>query len=354
MPSPTSIPPFPDNVPLAQISTVDMDLLEAGDAEQARLVHEAATGYGFFYLTNHHVDKDFMFDLASQVFSLPLEEKMKYDMGTTGHYYGYKRSGSMYVDEKGTPDHSEFYNISKDEVLGIGDAKPTPHPQVVRDRHDELETYMRACHRVVTTLVRTLGKELGLDPELLPSLHRVDRPSCCQARVTHAPPVASDVITLGSHSDFGSCTVLFNQLGGLQVLAPGSQEWVYVKPRPDCAVINLGDAFVKMVDGKLYSAVHRVVGPPGEQARSERHSAVYFSRPNSDVLLRSVFEDPAKATSNGEKLMNADEWVAQRAKNWNSANYKGKESYKLSRGTEHNKDSTNLSLDKPAKEVEAV
>lgn len=109
-------------------------------------------------------------------------------------------------------------------------------------------------------------------------------------------------------------TVLFNQLGGLQVLKPNTREWQYVKPRPECAVINLGDAFVKMVDQKLYSAVHRV-GPPGDQSRCERHlvsflprknveggrirllasiQVVYFSRPNSDVMLRSLFEAAAK------------------------------------------------------------
>jgi isopenicillin N synthase-like dioxygenase len=49
------------------------------------MVHEAATGYGFFYLQNHHVDSKFMFDLASQVFSLALDEKMKYDKGSKSY-----------------------------------------------------------------------------------------------------------------------------------------------------------------------------------------------------------------------------------------------------------------------------
>lgn len=271
-----AIPPFPPNIPVANILTVDLDLLAAGDVHQQNLVYEAATGYGFFYLQNHHVDSKFMFDLASQVFSLPLDEKMKYDMGTTGHYYGYKHSGAMIVDEKGNPDRSEFYNVSKDEVLSIGDAKRTPHPEVVRQRFDELQTFMRACHRVVTLLLRSLGKSLGLADGLLESLHRIDKPSCDQARVTHAPPVGPETISLGDHTDFGSVTVLFNQLGGLQVLKPKTREWQYVKPRPECAVINLGDAFVKMVDQRLYSAVHRVVGPPGEQSRCERHSVSFF------------------------------------------------------------------------------
>ena len=281
--SPVTIPPFPSDIPVATISTVDLDLLEAGDGHQRDLVYKAATGYGFFYLENHHVDSKFMFDLASQVFSLPLDEKMKYDMGNTGHYYGYKRSGAMIVDDKGNPDRSEFYNVSKDEVLGLGgdsNKATTPHPDVVKERFAELQRFMRACHRVVTVLLRSLGQSLGLPDGLLESLHRIDKASCDQARVTHAPPVGPDTISLGDHTDFGSVTVLFNQLGGLQVLKPNTQEWQYVKPRPECAVINLGDAFVKMIGQRLYSAVHRVVGPPGEQSKCERHSVKFsFSFP---------------------------------------------------------------------------
>lgn len=148
--------------------------------------------------------------------------------------------------------------------------------------------------------------------------------------------------------------VLFNQLGGLQALAPHTHNWQYVQPRPDCAIINLGDAFVKLCGNRLYSAVHRVMGPPGAQAQSDRHSVVYFSRPNSDVLLRSLFEDPE---AKGEGLVNADKWVANRAKTWSTANYRGRESYVASRGTEHNagvEEKRVEGLDKPRGEVEAV
>ena len=300
MSDPTTIPPFPTStLPTATIHTIDFDLLSRDDPEQSALVHSAATGYGFFYLTNHHVDHEFMFSLAQKVFDLPLPEKMKYDMGSTGHYYGYKRSGGFVVDDKGTPDHSEFYNISKDEVLGINNdnttttTKSTPHPAVVTDDFPQLAQYIRSCHAIVSVVVRTLGRSLGLPPDLLPSLHRIDRPSCCQARVTHAPPIPSSTVALGEHSDFGSVTVLFNRLGGLQVLNPDyhestdpnrEPEWKYVIPRPECAIINLGDALVKLCGNRLYSAVHRVLGPPGEQAQRQRHSVVYFARPNSDVL----------------------------------------------------------------------
>lgn len=231
-----SIPPFPSNVPTADIYSVDFNLLAAGNEEEARKVFEASRGYGFFYLSNTHIDYDFMFDLANETFKLPLDEKMKYEMGNTGRYFGYKMSGSQYVDKKGTPDKSEFYNVSKDDILRVGPYKDEPleHPETIVQRREELETFMKSSHNVVTVVLRVLGEQLGLEPEVLPNLHKLDRTGGDQARVTHAPPVNADVITLGEHTDFGSVTVLFNQLGGLQVINPNTNDWKYVKPEPGC------------------------------------------------------------------------------------------------------------------------
>lgn len=103
------IPAFPNDLPLADIYFVDYQKLKAGDQDESRKVFDACRGFGFFYLTNTNIDYNFMFDLAQDVFDLPLDTKMKYEMGNTGAYYGYKMSGSNYVDEKGTPDKSEFY-----------------------------------------------------------------------------------------------------------------------------------------------------------------------------------------------------------------------------------------------------
>lgn len=72
---------------------------------------------------------------------------------------------------------------------------------------------------------RALSKELGLGPDIIPTFHQVNKTSGDTARVTHAPPIAADTIALGEHCDFGSVTVLFNQLGGLQVLEPNTRDW---------------------------------------------------------------------------------------------------------------------------------
>jgi hypothetical protein len=202
-----SIAPFPDDVPVADIYTVDFDKLSAGDAEEARKVYDASRGYGFFYLSNTHVDHEFMFDLANETFKLPLDEKMKYEMGNMGGYFGYKMSGSNYVDSKGTPDKSEFYNISRDDVFGNGEYKDNPleHPETIKRRKGELEEFMRSAHRVVLVILKVLGEQLGLEPGVLPDLHKIDQVGGDQARVTHAPPVSSDVITLGEHTGQSWC-----------------------------------------------------------------------------------------------------------------------------------------------------
>lgn len=79
---------------------------------------------------------------------------------------------------------------------------------------------------------------------------------------------------------------------------------------------------------------------------------VYFSRPNGDVKLRSLFDDGERESE--ESVMTADEWIAQRAMRRRTANFEGKESFERSRGTEHLRDRKGATLDRPAKVVEAV
>lgn len=140
-------------------------------------------------------------------------------------------------------------------------------------------------------------------------------------------------LTLGAHTDFGSVTLLFNKLGGLQVYPPPEaknaagqpfNEWLYVRPLPGHCIVNLGDAMVKFTAGLLKSGTHRVVNPPGEeQGRLVRTSLVYFSRPKDDVMLKvlkgrgSAMIDQAAAAKEGrgeiDKEIKSKDWITRRA-----------------------------------------
>ena len=49
-------------------------------------------------------------------------------------------------------------------------------------------------------------------------LRQIDRMGGYQARVTYAPPMVLEEALLGEHTDFSGITVLFDQLGSLQML----------------------------------------------------------------------------------------------------------------------------------------
>ena len=81
------------------------------------------------------------------------------------------------------------------------------------------------------------------------------------------------------HTDNGSVTVLFNVVGGLQILDGAADGWGYVRPEAGHAVINLGDSMVQLTGGVVRSNMHRVVPAPGAQSESPRFSIAYVLKP---------------------------------------------------------------------------
>ena len=181
---------------------------------------------------------------------------------------------------------------------------------------------MTSCHGVIIMLLNHLNTYLDLPPSTLANLHRLEGNSGDQVRSIKAPPQPTDdrTLSLGQHTDFGSVTVLFNRLGGLQILPPGADgqdtQWVYVKPLPGHAIINLGDAMAKFTNGLLRSNIHRVVSPPGEQGDFTRYSLVYFGRPENEVLMKRLqgsSKIPELADGEVDEEINAKDWIIRRA-----------------------------------------
>jgi isopenicillin N synthase-like dioxygenase len=164
-----------------------------------------------------------------------------------------------------------------------------------------------------------LNDHLALPEGTLQNMNRIKGRSGDQIRFIKAPPQPKDDrrTALGEHTDFGSVTVLFNRLGGLQVLPPGRDaQWCYVKPLDGHAIINLGDAMVKFTNGLLRSNIHRVSAPPGDQADYTRYSLVYFNRPENEVMLKRLDGSdiiPPLADDEVEEEINSKDWIIRRA-----------------------------------------
>lgn len=214
--------------------------------------------------------------------------------------------------------------MPKDDFLGISKT-PFAHPQLLHDNAPLIQGYIRHAHALVLLILEHLNTHLHLPPGTLAAMHRQTAVSGDQVRIVKAPPQPlSDLKTaLGKHTDFGSITILFNRLGGLQILPPPSltppgenPAWTYVKPLPGHCIVNLGDAMVKFTNGLLRSNIHRVVSPPGEQAKETRYSLVYFSRPEDEIVLKRLDgSDVIPQLKEGESVegMNSKEWIRLQA-----------------------------------------
>lgn len=201
--------------------------------------------------------------------------------------------------------------------MGISDRLPAP--EVLHQSRNLTKSFMQGSHAIVSLILKILNDKLSLPEGTLPNLHRLNAVSGDQVRFIKAPPQPVDDrrTALGQHTDFGSVTVLFNRLGGLQVLPPGADaEWVYVRPLPGYAIVNLGDSMVKFTNGLFRSNIHRVAAPPGIQGDSTRYSLVYFARPEDEVLLRRLDGSdliPSLEEDQVEEEINSKDWIIRRA-----------------------------------------
>ncbi|KAJ7200513.1 Clavaminate synthase-like protein [Mycena pura] len=342
--SANDLPPFPD-VPTHPLLVIDYALIKQRDPEETERLWTDATKLGFWYLKNHGVDEDVreMFDMGAETMALPMEEKMKFEQGNEGTSFGYKAAGTYAIDAVGTVDTAQFINVAKDDALAWPAQAHRAYPSAVNARMERtIKPFVEKSLAVNDTLLDVLNDKLGLPKGTLARLHPREDYSGSETRVLYSPPIVGRQV-LSAHTDFGSLSLLYNRLGGLQVLVPGAESWQYVKPIPGHAICNLGDAMAIFSAGILRSNLHRVVNPPGLQGAHYRFSLVYFMRPADSVVLRALADSSpliADAVARAPDLTmyetgaTAIEWFTRRVKVMRIANYKNPETWLAGRGTE--------------------
>lgn len=250
------IPPFPEDLPLAPIAIISYRKLLQGDPDEAARVLEATKTYGFFYLDLQGIpegetllaESEQLHALAKDAFAAPLDEKLQYALERGVSLFGYKPTGRVKTTDKDQrPDTTEFFNISKDHLHNVPGTSGRSYPPQIEHHRPLLRSFTEHGHQCGMVILRTLAEQLDLPPDEFTNLNLFDRPSGDHCRLTRKTPHGSDTdplaIGLPSHTDFGSVTVLFNWLGGLQIESRTegkTGEWEWVKPVPGHAIINLG------------------------------------------------------------------------------------------------------------------
>lgn len=244
-----------------------------------------------------------LFSLSAAFFSSPHPIKTQCPI-RNNHGYSGLRNEALDPSQRSGGDVKEAFNLG--DELSTQDLSG-----VLAERRDELLSFQDDCKRLCGRILGLLEVALGVREGWFGDRHR-GGPTGSVLRLLRYPPLERDGdgdeedVRAGAHSDYGSITLLFQQLGqpGLQVQdADGKWEDVEVDPagRGEVPVlVNIGDLLSYWTGGLLRSTKHRVVFPRG--AMRDRYSIAYFCHPLDEVELEPVPSEMVRrfAAENGQ------------------------------------------------------
>lgn len=280
-----------NRVPTLDIRRYDSDR-DAFVAELGAAYRE----YGFCGITGHGIDpalSDGAYDAFARFFALPTDVKMKYRVPGKGGARGYTPYKVETAKGSEHPDLKEFWHIGRELPPDSPYREfmpPNLWPAEVTGFRECGYGMYRALDALGTRVLRALALHIGLPEHFFDD--KTDAGNSI-LRPIHYPPVeagpieSADVpnVRAGAHEDINLITLLVGaSAAGLELLARDGA-WLPITTTGDTIVVNIGDMLQRLTNHVYPSTTHRVVNPPGAEARKPRYSVPFFLHPNPDVVL---------------------------------------------------------------------
>lgn len=279
------------------IPTVDLaDFLSGDPARKADFVQKLGKAYeevGFVAVKNHGIPDELiaqLYQYVQEFFSLPLEQKKRYEIPELAGQRGYTSFGKEHAKGSDAPDLKEFFQYGQVPRDGFKEEEYPPNVQVeqVKPFNPTFESAYRAFEQSGKALLQAIALYLNLDEHYFDEfVHNGNS----ILRAIHYPPITQEpksAIRAEQHEDINLITLLVGaSADGLEILTK-QDEWVPVTSLPEQIVVNVGDMLQRLTNNKLRSTTHRVVNPKRELWHTSRFSIPFFLHPKSSMSLRCL------------------------------------------------------------------
>ncbi|KAK9005064.1 hypothetical protein V6N11_042512 [Hibiscus sabdariffa] len=259
-----------------ELPLIDLGQLNLGPFERQKCIEtmaRAATEWGFFQIVNHGIPEELLDRLNQEqvkVFQQPFDKKSEDKfLNLSAQSYRW-----------GNPLATSLRNLSWSEALHVS-LKDISKRDEYNNLRSTIEEYAEEANVLAQRLAEHLAQNLGIRA----SYFRENcSPNSSSLRMNRYPPCPYSSIMFGivPHTDSDFLTIVSqDQVGGLQLKRNG--RWVSVKPNPKALVVNIGDFYQALSNGKYKSLTHRVIA----NGESERYSAAYFYCPTYETVIES-------------------------------------------------------------------
>ncbi|KAH0457692.1 hypothetical protein IEQ34_013007 [Dendrobium chrysotoxum] len=277
--------------PIAGDRRASIPVIDISEPDAASIVGGACRSWGVFYATSHGIPADLLHQVESharRLFSLPLHRKLQ-TAPRDGSLSGYGRPPLSSFFPKLM--WSEGFTLAGHDQLAVT-SELCPFDSF--SFCEVMEAYRKEMKKLAGKLMRLMLLSLGLDEEEMgqvgPLKELSQAAEVIQLNSYPTCPEPERAIGMAAHTDSAFLTVLHQSdgAGGLQVLRdqdePGSARWVDVPPRPDTLVVNVGDLFHILSNGRFKNVRHRAVVSRADH----RISAAYFIGPPAHIKVGSI------------------------------------------------------------------
>ena len=275
-----------------EIAVIDVGKYLSGDIEareqfavDLRAIQESL---GFFVIVNHGVEQsliDHSFEEVAKLFALPLDIKMKYQVGY--HHIGYIPDRAMITRPHDVDIHGVHNNTSVDinEGWAFMRERNSDDPKVIANvRHRGLNKWPEELPSFRPVLRQYQESMTSLALQMLPAYARaLEMPADYfndkftnpeyHIRCSWYPPLNQQAGKFSSspHADHSSMTYLpLMEVPGLEVMSP-SGKWIQVEPLRGGIVVNTGEFLNRWSNGRFIATPHRVVPP-----KRDRYALTFF------------------------------------------------------------------------------